>query len=113
MNKWTVNDIPDQTGRVAIVTGANTGIGFETAAALAAKNATVVMACRNQEKAESAIQRIRERTPAAIPDGTYRGNIDRTDFNMRIWPELIDQRLDMSEVNDRWLTEYKKKYNVK
>ena len=65
MNRWTLDDLPDQTGRVAIVTGANTGIGFETAAALAQKNATVVMACRNRKKAEDAIQRIRERTPDA------------------------------------------------
>jgi NAD(P)-dependent dehydrogenase (short-subunit alcohol dehydrogenase family) len=57
--------MPDQTGRVAIVTGANTGIGFETAAALAAKNARVIMACRNRQKAEDAMARIRERTPEA------------------------------------------------
>jgi NAD(P)-dependent dehydrogenase (short-subunit alcohol dehydrogenase family) len=65
MKKWTLDDMPEQTGRVAIVTGANTGIGFETAAALAAKNATVVMACRNRQKAEGAMTRIRERTPDA------------------------------------------------
>jgi NAD(P)-dependent dehydrogenase (short-subunit alcohol dehydrogenase family) len=65
VKKWTLSDMPDQSGRVAIVTGANTGIGFETAAALAAKNATVVMACRNRQKAEAAIQKIRERTPDA------------------------------------------------
>jgi NAD(P)-dependent dehydrogenase (short-subunit alcohol dehydrogenase family) len=65
MKKWTVEQIPDQTGRVAIVTGANTGIGFETAAALAAKNARVVMACRNRQKAEDAMARILERTPDA------------------------------------------------
>lgn len=65
MKKWTVDNIPDQTGRVAIVTGANTGIGFETAAALAAKNAKVIMACRNRQKAEEAMARIRERTPDA------------------------------------------------
>jgi NAD(P)-dependent dehydrogenase (short-subunit alcohol dehydrogenase family) len=65
MKKWTLDNIPDQTGHVAIVTGANTGIGFETAAALAAKNATVVMACRNRRKAEDAMERIRERTPDA------------------------------------------------
>jgi NAD(P)-dependent dehydrogenase (short-subunit alcohol dehydrogenase family) len=65
MKKWTVEQIPDQTGRVAIVTGANAGIGFETAAALATKNATVVMACRNRRKAENAMARILERTPQA------------------------------------------------
>ena len=65
MKKWNQDQIPDQTGRVAIVTGANTGIGFETAAALAAKNAKVVMACRNRQKAETAMERIRERTLGA------------------------------------------------
>ncbi len=65
MKKWKLDNMPDQTGRVAIVTGANTGIGFETAAALASKNATVVMACRNRQKAEAAIEKIRERTPDA------------------------------------------------
>lgn len=65
MTKWNVEQIPDQTGRVAVVTGANTGIGFETAAALADKNAEVVLACRNRQKAEAAIERIRERTPTA------------------------------------------------
>jgi len=65
MKKWTLDNMPDQTGRVAIVTGANTGIGFETASALAAKNATVVMACRNRQKAENAMERILEHTPRA------------------------------------------------
>ncbi len=65
MKKWTLDHMPDQTGRIAIVTGANTGIGFETAAALAAANATVVLACRNQKKAEDAVERIRQRTPGA------------------------------------------------
>lgn len=65
MKKWTLDQMPDQTGRTAIVTGANTGIGFETAAALAAKNASVVLACRNRAKADDAIERIRERTPDA------------------------------------------------
>jgi NAD(P)-dependent dehydrogenase (short-subunit alcohol dehydrogenase family) len=60
-----LENLPDQTGRVAIVTGANTGIGFETAAALAANGAKAVMACRNRQKAEGAIDRIRERTPGA------------------------------------------------
>ena len=65
MRKWTVADIPDQKGRTAIITGANTGLGFETAAALAANGARVVLAVRNLEKGENAIRRIRAAYPAA------------------------------------------------
>lgn len=65
MRGWTLTDMPDQTGRVVLITGANSGIGFETAAAFALRNAEVVLACRNVEKAEAAMRRIRERTPAA------------------------------------------------
>jgi NAD(P)-dependent dehydrogenase (short-subunit alcohol dehydrogenase family) len=65
VKKWTLDAIPDQAGRVAVVTGANTGIGFETAAALAARRAKVVLACRNAQKAGDAIERIRARTPDA------------------------------------------------
>jgi len=57
-NKWTTSDIPDQTGRVAIVTGSNTGIGYETALALAKKGAHVVLACRSQAKGEKAASKI-------------------------------------------------------
>jgi NAD(P)-dependent dehydrogenase (short-subunit alcohol dehydrogenase family) len=49
MTKWTTASIPDQTGRTAVITGANTGLGFETAKALAASGARVVFAVRNPE----------------------------------------------------------------
>ena len=58
MSQWTFADIPDQSGRIAIVTGANTGIGLETARMLAQKGADVVLACRNPEKGQKALDSI-------------------------------------------------------
>ena len=55
---WSQADVPDQSGRVAVVTGANTGIGYETAAALAFSGAHVVLAVRNLEKGNEALSRI-------------------------------------------------------
>lgn len=55
---WSIDDMPDQTGRVAVVTGANDGLGFEVARALARKGATVVMAVRDVGRGEAARQRI-------------------------------------------------------
>ncbi|MEA3336204.1 MAG: oxidoreductase [Chloroflexota bacterium] len=63
-NHWTTENIPDQTGRVAIVTGANSGLGFETSKALAAKGAAVIMACRNVEKGNAAAEKIRGENPS-------------------------------------------------
>ncbi len=60
---WTSEDIADQSGRVAVVTGANSGIGYETARALADKGATVVLACRNAAKAQAALARIHAESP--------------------------------------------------
>ena len=55
---WTEQDIPNQSGRVAVVTGANTGLGFETARMLAERGAAVVMAVRDVEKGKQAAGRI-------------------------------------------------------
>jgi NAD(P)-dependent dehydrogenase (short-subunit alcohol dehydrogenase family) len=63
--RWTEADIPDQAGRVAVVTGANTGIGYDTARVLAERGATVVLACRSLEKATDAARRIAEHAPGA------------------------------------------------
>ena len=56
---WSSADIPDQSGRIAVVTGANGGLGLETSRALAAAGAHVVMAARNQDKAAAAVEDIR------------------------------------------------------
>ena len=62
---WSTADIPDQSGRVAVVTGANGGLGLATARALAAAGADVVIAARNQERAAEAMERIQAAVPAA------------------------------------------------
>jgi len=62
---WGVADIPDLTGRTAVVTGANGGLGLETARALAGAGADVVMAARNQEKVAEAEAQIRSGSPGA------------------------------------------------
>lgn len=60
---WNADDIPNQSGRTALVTGANSGIGFEIASALAAKGATVFLACRSPSKAAEAAVRIHAKSP--------------------------------------------------
>jgi NAD(P)-dependent dehydrogenase (short-subunit alcohol dehydrogenase family) len=65
MAKWTSADIPDQTGRVAIITGANTGLGYETALAPAEHGAHVVLAVRNLDKGKDAAARITAKSPNA------------------------------------------------
>jgi NAD(P)-dependent dehydrogenase (short-subunit alcohol dehydrogenase family) len=62
---WTDADVPDQSGRVAIVTGSNTGLGFDTARVLAEHGATVVLAVRDTVKGEAAATRIRETAKGA------------------------------------------------
>jgi NAD(P)-dependent dehydrogenase (short-subunit alcohol dehydrogenase family) len=62
---WTEENVPDQSGRLAIVTGSNTGLGYDNARALAARGAKVVMAVRDTAKGEEAAARIRKLTPGA------------------------------------------------
>lgn len=63
--KWSAADVPDQSGRVVVVTGANTGIGYHTAAVFADRGAHVVLAVRNLEKGNAARARIMAARPGA------------------------------------------------
>ncbi|MBB5575109.1 MULTISPECIES: SDR family oxidoreductase [Rhizobium] len=65
MPNWTVKDIPPQTGRIAVVTGATSGIGYETAQALAGAGAKVIIASRNERKGAEVLAKIRAKTPGA------------------------------------------------
>jgi len=67
MNKtqWTVNDIPPQTGKLAVVTGANSGIGGHTALELARAGSEVILAARSEAKGRDAVERIRRELPSA------------------------------------------------
>ena len=56
---WNEKDVPDESGRVAIVTGSNTGLGYDTARVLAARGARVILAVRDTAKGEQAAARIR------------------------------------------------------
>ncbi|MFI0486114.1 oxidoreductase [Actinomadura sp. 9N215] len=78
MGGWTARDIPDLDGRRAIVTGANSGIGYHTALRLAQHGASVVLACRDAERAQAAADRIR----AAAPDADVAvGRLDLADLS--------------------------------
>jgi NAD(P)-dependent dehydrogenase (short-subunit alcohol dehydrogenase family) len=60
MSRWVPADMPDQTGRTVLVTGANSGLGFHTTLELARKGARVLMACRNPAKADTALAMVRK-----------------------------------------------------
>lgn len=68
MSNWTVNDIPEQSGRVALISGANSGLGYWSAVGLARKGARVVMGVRDLERGEQARQDILKAAPGATAD---------------------------------------------
>jgi NAD(P)-dependent dehydrogenase (short-subunit alcohol dehydrogenase family) len=65
MTKWSTHQMPDQNNRIAIVTGANSGLGYETSRALAEKSVIVIMACRNLQKGQTALDKIQFQHPNA------------------------------------------------
>lgn len=71
MTDWSEEDVPDMSGRTAVVTGANSGLGLHAARMLAAKGAHVVMACRNERRGEEAMQTILDESPDASLELEY------------------------------------------
>ena len=74
--RWTAADIPDQTGRTVVVTGANSGLGYETCRALAARGASVIMAVRDEDRGRAARDRLR----AELGDATGGLEVVRLDL---------------------------------
>ncbi len=64
-HRWTAEDIPDLAGKIAVVTGANSGIGLETARELARKGAHTILACRSAERGERSVEDLKEHLPDA------------------------------------------------
>jgi NAD(P)-dependent dehydrogenase (short-subunit alcohol dehydrogenase family) len=65
MSRWTADDAPDQTGRTVLITGANSGLGYQTAVGLARKGARVLMGCRDPRRAAAALVRLRTEVSGA------------------------------------------------
>jgi NAD(P)-dependent dehydrogenase (short-subunit alcohol dehydrogenase family) len=90
--KWTTAQIPDQSGRLAVVTGANSGLGLVTARELARAGATVVMACRNESRGEEALGRVRQ----SVPDADV--ELEQLDLaaldSVRAFAERVKERRD-------------------
>ena len=68
MSRWDASDIPDQTGRTVLVTGANSGLGLRASEALAARGAAVLLACRNPDRAEAARAQVATAATGPAPE---------------------------------------------
>lgn len=93
--KFTAADVADQTGKTIMITGANTGLGYEAAKVFAANGARVLLACRSESKANTAIQNILKETPNADLEFI---ELDQSDFaSVRACAERVNQepRLDV------------------
>jgi protochlorophyllide reductase len=100
---WTTASIPDLSGRLALVTGASSGLGLETCRALAAHGATVVMACRSRQRGEAARQSLLTPTgggsPGAGAGASPWGALDVLDLDLS---DLASVRSAAAEVADRY-----------
>ncbi|MEO6317758.1 MAG: oxidoreductase [Acidimicrobiales bacterium] len=68
MTKWTAADVPDQTGRTIVITGANSGLGLRSAEGLAAKGARVLLACRSAARGAAALEAVKAKATGAEPE---------------------------------------------
>lgn len=68
MAKWTTDDLPDQSDRTILITGANSGLGLRSAEALAAKGGRVLLACRNEQKAAAALEAVAAKATGPAPE---------------------------------------------
>jgi len=90
--KWSSADIPDLKGSIVLITGANSGLGYHEARAVAEKGATVIMGCRDRAKGEEAVRKIKEAVPGA---------------------KLVLMHLDLASLKSihSFAVEFKKRYN--
>jgi NAD(P)-dependent dehydrogenase (short-subunit alcohol dehydrogenase family) len=96
--RWVAEDMPDQTGRTVLVTGASDGLGLRTAEALAAKGAHVLMACRNAEKGERARAEVAEAAATAAPEPTLVA-LDLADLaSVRAAAKAVSEQVDRLDV---------------
>jgi NAD(P)-dependent dehydrogenase (short-subunit alcohol dehydrogenase family) len=93
MAKWTAQDIPDQAGRRAIVTGANSGLGYNVSLELARQGARVILACRDQGRGRDALDRLLAEVPGA--DAELR-SLDLADLSsVREFAAGVDEPIDV------------------
>lgn len=93
MPGFTAADVPDISGRTYVVTGANTGLGFEATRVLAARGAQVVLACRSEDKAREAMGRVTAETPGAKLDFV---ELDLADLDaVKRTADVLSQREDL------------------
>lgn len=90
-DRWTADDMPDLAGRTAVVTGANAGLGLEIATQLASHGASVVMACRNQDKAATAAEAIRSRVGGDVDLDVRRLDLADLASVRALAAELLDE----------------------
>jgi NAD(P)-dependent dehydrogenase (short-subunit alcohol dehydrogenase family) len=93
---WTAKDISDLTDKIVIVTGANCGIGYEMARTLASKGARVVLACRNKDKGETAVQQVIQACPRAKTELIHLDLADLT--SVRCFASVFTRRYDRLDI---------------